>query len=367
MRRAQLPPEPRSPLSRPVDIVLHIGMGKTGTSSIQFFLRDNRERLRELGLLVPASPGGGRHSKLGLFLKSEEELRTSPEWSRQKQPDAASFRKVFRRRLFKEIEDSGLTRVLLTDEILFGASVPTLRRLRRFTDRIANSVRVVAYLRRQDDHMVSRYQEGVKIGWVLRLRDWVQEDMSALYDYHARLRRHERLLAPTELVVRRYERDSFVDGSIYQDFLDAAGIDARADDFEQGPDRNLSLDAESVEFLRLLNLYRVENDGATPGLIDNRALAARLAKASHGPVLSLPASDLDRFMAQWAATNELVARRFLRDASGQLFRMPRKTENISTEQRLDPDRLDHFFAVLELSEQLHMPLRRVAEREARDL
>jgi hypothetical protein len=360
------PAVPTSPLSRPLDIVLHIGMGKTGTSSIQFFLRDNRERLSELGLLYPKSPGGGRHHQLGLFLKPEEELSTSPEWARQKQPDAASFRKAFRRRLFSEIEKSGLSRVLLSDEILFGSSEPTLRRLRRFTDRIAKSTRVVTYLRRQDDHMVSRYQQLVKVGWILRLRDWAQEDMSDLYDYYARLRRHEQLLAPNDLVVRRYERDSFVNGSLYQDFLDAAGVDVSADDLEQGPNRNQSLDAESVEFLRLFNLYRVENEGATPGLIDNRALGARLAEVSSGPVLSLPASSLDGFMAQWAETNELVARRFLADASGQLFRMPRKADNITTEQHLDPDRLDHFLTVLELPEQIHAPLRTLVEREAKN-
>jgi hypothetical protein len=83
--------------------------------------------------------------------------------------------------------------------------------------------------------------------------------------------------------------------------------------------------------------------------------------------MSLPAGSLDTFMAQWSATNELVARRFLRDASGQLFRTPRKVHNISTEQRLDPNRLDHFFALLELPERLHGPLRRVAEREATNL
>ena len=52
------------------------------------------------------------------------------------------------------------------------------------------------YLHRQDDHMISRYQQGVKTGWVLRLREWAQEDMSGLYDYHARIRGHEQLLPP---------------------------------------------------------------------------------------------------------------------------------------------------------------------------
>jgi hypothetical protein len=355
----------KSPLSRPLDLTLHIGTGRAGSSSIQFFLRDNRERLGELGVLYPRTAGGARHVGLGLFVKSQAELESSPEWYRQKQSDPASFRKAFRRRLFSEIEDSGLSRVLLSDEILFGSSKQASRRLRRFTDRIAESLRLVAYLRRQDDHMVSRYQQGVKIGWVARLRDWAQEDMSGLYDYHARIRRHERLLDPTDFVVRRFEPESFVDGSLLQDFLDAARIDARAEDLKQVPNLNESLDAESVEFLRLLNLHRIEHEGATAGLIDNRALVKRLTEHSTGPTLTLPASVLDAFMGQWGESNRAVAREFLGDQTEQLFRAPRKTRNTTTEQRLDPARLDHYLPLLDLPEQLHEPLRRLAVREAK--
>ncbi|HET7328285.1 MAG TPA: hypothetical protein VFJ14_13485, partial [Nocardioidaceae bacterium] len=271
-----------------MDIVLHIGTGKTGTSSIQYLLRDNRDRLARLGHLYPQTPGRARHGRLGLFIKSDAGLENSPEWHRQKESDPATFRKAFRRDLLSEIGGSGLSRVLLSDEILFGSTDPALRRLRRLTDPIAQSLRLVVYLRRQDDHMVSRYQQGVKIGRVLRLDEWAQHDMADLYDYHARLRRHQQLLAPTGFVIRRYERDSFVDGSLYQDFLEAVGIDARVEDLEQGPNRNTSLDAESVEFLRVLNLYRVENEAATVGLIDNRRLVTRLAEVSTGPSLTLP-------------------------------------------------------------------------------
>ena len=354
-----------SPLSSPVDLVLHIGTGKAGSTSIQFFLRDNRERLGELGWLFPTSPGRARHQRLGLFTKSPAELEVSPEWSRQKTSDPAQFRRTFRRRLIAEIERSGLSRVLLSDEILFGSSGQALQRLSRFTNRIARSVRLVVYLRRQDDHMVSRYQQGVQIGWVTRLSEWSREDMSDLYDYASRLRRHQQILAPTTIAVRPFERDRFVDGSLYQDFLEAAGIDARAADLDQVPDlRNTSLDAESVEFLRLLNLSRVEHEGAVPGLIDNRRLVRRLVEASDGPVLTLPASVLDEFMSRWEESNQEVAREFLGDPTGRLFRAPRKTANTTTEQRLDPARLDHFLEVSELPEDLHAPLRRIAEREA---
>jgi hypothetical protein len=354
-----------SPLSRPLDLTVHLGSGRAGSSSIQFFLRDNREVLRELGVLYPQTPGRARHARLGLFVKSKAELESSPEWSREKHADTASFRRAFTRQFFAEVEDSGLSRVLLSDEILFGSSEHALRRLSRFTQRIADSLRLVAYLRRQDDHMVSRYQQGVKIGWVTRLRDWAQEDMSSLYDYRGRIRMHERLLAPAEFVVRPFERERFADGSLFQDFLDAARIDARADNLTQVPNLNKSLDAESVEFLRLLNLHRIEHEGGTAGLIDNRALIKRLTEVSTGPTLTLPVSVLDAFMDQWEESNRAVAREFLGDETGRLFGAPRKTRNTTTEQRLDPARLDYFIELLELPEEMHSPLRRLAAREAK--
>src|SRR5215471_11213896 len=61
-----LPP----PLTHPVDVVLHVGMRKTGTSSIQFFLRDNREPLASRGVLYPTTPGRARHYRLSLSVKS---------------------------------------------------------------------------------------------------------------------------------------------------------------------------------------------------------------------------------------------------------------------------------------------------------
>jgi hypothetical protein len=346
--------------------VLHIGSGKTGTSSIQGFLHRNRDRLATLGYLYPRTPGVTRHTRLGLFIQPDDSLDDRIAWHRQRASSPDAFRKSFRRRLFREIDESGLSHVLFSDEALYGSSKEALRRLRELVEPIAGSLRLVVYLRRQDDHLVSRYQQVVKVGETKRLTEWaVEPEHADTYDYYDRLSTWERLLEPDEFVVRRFEPASFVDGSLLQDFLDATGIDARADDMTQGPSRNRSLDAESVEFLRLLNLYRVENEGAKVGLIYNRDLVKRLAELSTGPVLTLPTPILDDFMAQWEECNRAVARRYLRDATGELFRRPRTTGNTTTEQHLDPDRLDHFLTLLELPEQAHAPLRALVEREAR--
>jgi hypothetical protein len=349
----------------PLDLVLHLGMGKTGTSTIQFFLRDHRDDLASQGLLYPATPGRGRHHKLSLSVKPLRELERSPEWSRVDQEDPAKFRRRFRRRLMEEVAESGLSRVLLSDEVLFGSSDPVLRRLGRWTSGIARTKRVLVYLRRQDDHMVSRYQEEVKVGEVRRLEAWSRQPMRSLYDYYARLRKVQERLAPADVEVRRYERDRFPGGSVLEDFLEAIGVDLSVAGSAGGGDRNVGLDAESVEFLRLLNLHRVEQESAVPGLIDNRDLRQRLADASDGPSLTLPAAFLDSFMTRWEASNERVAREFLRDRSGVLFRAPRKSGGTTLEQRLDPARIEHFVRVAELSEDLVAPLRALADRESK--
>ncbi|HET8961650.1 hypothetical protein [Nocardioides sp.] len=359
----------------PVDLVLHIGMGKTGTTSVQRFMHRNRALLAEAGLLYPRSPVRSRHLRLSLYAQSDDKLPTMPSWRRLGLTSPEKFRRSFPRRLAREIGESGLSRVLLSDEALFGAPDAGLQRIRGLTDRIAASLRLVVYLRRQDDHLVSRYQQVVKTGETRRLAGptpaagtadtgWADRQGANTYDYHARLRTWQLLLDPDELVVRRFEPGSFVDGSLYQDFLDAAGVDVCADDLEPVEIANESLDAESVEFLRILNLLRREHEELAALVPGNHPLVLRLAEVCDGPTLTMTSSLLDEFMDRWEESNRRVAREMLGDASGQLFARPRKTRNTTSEQFLDPARLDHFLALLELPEQMHAPLRALAEREA---
>ena len=360
-------PAPPSPPTDPVDLVLHIGTGKTGTSSIQYFLDQNRDGLADLGHLYPKSPGTRRHTRLGLYIRPDNMLDDTLSWHRQRFSSPTAFRRAFRRRLFTEMNEAGLSRLLFSDEALYGSPNQALRRLKRFTDRIARNVRLVVYLRRQDDHMVSRYQQVVKAAEETRtLKERTRQlEMSATYDYHARLHTWARLVEPDEFVVRRFERDAFVDGSLHQDFFDAAGIEARADEMKQVEHVNESLDAEAVEFLRILNLLRAEDETTATLVPNNHPLVIRLAAASDGPTLTMPTRFLNRFMTKWEESNQAVAREYLGDDSGELFHHPRRTAHTTTKQHLDPARLDHFLELLELPEQTHDPLRALVEREAK--
>jgi hypothetical protein len=353
---------PASPsLDQPLELVLHIGSGKTGTSSIQRLMRRNRGLLLEHGVLYPSSPGPRRHVRFGLFFKADDELVETRPYQAQGHLSAEAFRETFLAGLFGEIEAARPSTVVISDEALYGSDNASLGRLRSFTDEHAGRLRLVCYLRRQDDHLVSRYQQVVKTGETRTLAERTAVfDHRKTYDYAARLDTWARLLEPDAFVVRRFERGAFLDDSLYADFVHAAGLDVPPGDLTEVPSQNESLDAESVEFLRLLNLHLVQAEGAHVGMVNHRPLVARLAAGSAGPTLTLPEADLDAFMSQWEHSNREVARRYLGE-DDVLFRVPRKTQGTTTDQRLDPDRLDHFLELTELREDLHAPLRRLAE------
>ena len=345
-------------------VVLHLGAGKTGTSSLQYLLAANREVLAAHDTLYPRTPGGARHTRLGMFAKSDADLVATGAWRRMGRPDPRRFRRRFRRRLLAEIDAASLPRVLFSDEALFSLPEEAIRRLRRLVGAIGDDVRAVVYLRRQDERLVSRYQQEVKTGSIATMAEWASGYGADLHDYHQRLVTWRSALGPDALVVRRFERSAFVNGSLYDDFLDATGVDLSADRLTPVETRNESLDAEAVEFLRILNLHHVENEQAEPGYIDNTAVVEELRQHQAGPMLTLPDDALDREMERWERSNRATARDFFHDDEGVLFREPRRSGHTTTEQRLDPMRLDQLADLVGLTPDVRGPLRAIAEREA---
>lgn len=351
-------------MPQPVDTVLHIGTGKTGTTTIQGVLARSRAALAESGTLYPRAFGRRRHLGFGFLVLPDQDLVRSPEWLRAGNADVDpdEFRRRVRRRLQREITPD-VDRLLISDEGLYRRNEGAVAGAREFTAARGGATRVVIYLRRQDDHLASNYQQVVKGGAIARFADWAATDRHQMYDYHRHLVRWRDGIGPATFVVRTFERERFVRGSLVADFLDAAGLDVDEAQLAPVERRNESLSAEAVEVLRVLNLHRVENEGARAGLIVNRELVARLQRVP-GPTLTLPAAALDRFQRRWEASNRAVAREFLGAEHGELFRSPRRTDGTTTDQVLDPARLDDHLDLLEIPPSQHAAIRLIAEREA---
>lgn len=348
----------------PTDVILHIGTGKTGTTTIQQVLASSRDTLRARGVLYPRAFGRTRHLRFGFYVMPDAQLVSSPEWQRVglSGTDPEQLRRVVRRRLRRELTPD-VRRILISEEGLYRRDVDVIERVRSFVKEHGGTVRVVIYLRSPEEHLASNYQQKVKGGAVVRLDEWAESDLAYTYDYHRHLSRWREHLGPDVFVVRRFQPPSFVGGTLIDDFVDAAGLELASTDLAPAEHRNESLSAEAVEVLRLLNIHRVEHHGAQAGLIVNKDRVARLREVP-GPKLVLPDDHLDRFRRRWADSNKMVATEFLDEPSGVLFPLTDRDPDTTTVQRLEPERIGYYLALLEIPEHEHDDIRRIAEREA---
>mgnify|MGYP006273697045 CR=1 FL=1 len=206
-------------------LVLHAGLHKTGSSHIQQKLFLNRAHLARHGVDVPDAlnhhPG-----KLRTFAFSFH------------QPD---FQAAFRRLVL----DSPADTVLVSSEEFSHAIRDhhlTHGFLRDLAERDGVAVRIVAYLRRQDEMRESTFQQQVRTG----LRGPIETFDGYPFDYRPTVAAFR--AASEDVVLRPYERSAWPDGDIFQDLMHVSGLDVGGP-LEAPAWSNRSLDRRLVLFL----------------------------------------------------------------------------------------------------------------------
>ena len=152
------------------NLILHIGIPKTGTTSLQLFLFKNREKLESYGIDYPVfmnQPGLPSRARNGIFL--DRYARSVA--CNDKTMSGVSDVEENLARLEKAL--SSHNKVVLTNEEL---ARPLYRNVRRgyeydlfwnstariLEDAGATDVTIVVYLRRQDDWAASKWRQDIK-------------------------------------------------------------------------------------------------------------------------------------------------------------------------------------------------------------
>lgn len=339
-----------------MDCFLHIGTGKTGTSSIQSMLFQNRRALQKRGYLYPRSPGKGRHEGLGWYAHADSRTVSRPGWKRSGWKNPAEFRADFEQRLEKELHTCNPRTVVFSDEGLQALPNERKKFLFDFLKQSFEKITVIVYLRRQDDHLISAYQQRVKTGHTITLETFIQRHLAhnpdgrgtpgsdadpPVHDYYQLLCSWSDLFGRQNIVPRLFEKDAWAQNSLLHDFLEVIGI-SDPSGFKFPPPSNQSLDAERVEFLRAFNrTLPARPDEAT----DKMRIQLRqiLMKQSGPEVLSLPEEMLDEVMLHWAESNRKVATEFFGFQDGVLFHAPRKSTPQREQAELDVDTCMRIF------------------------
>jgi hypothetical protein len=229
------------------ELIFHIGLPKTGSSSIQAFLAENRAQLLRHGIDYPAPPkfakGNGYHFAQSL-LPSTDPMHRSP-------TDAlvAAFHDA--------IENCAAERLLVSSELFTFASAEGWSELRDLCDRRDRSLRLIAVVRNHADVISSSLIELVR---TFRLTDLSPEYIRSFYAHHAALKYNSYFSALLRLADRieiiSYDRAA-ADGSLIADFLTALG-GISVDSTWKAPMRlNVAPSPEAVGFTRLCNSRNV--------------------------------------------------------------------------------------------------------------
>jgi hypothetical protein len=268
-----------------VTLYLHIGLHKTGTSSLQNFLIRNKEALAAAGYLWPrAGSTGGGHHNLGY------ELLGKPRFA----PAAGGLAA-----LAAELE--GARNAIVSSEELEFLELAQVRRLREgLGDR---RVRVLIYLRRQDELIASTYAQQVRMGSALGTFE--EYALASLYnprfDFTQLLARWGHVFGRESLNVAVVCGETTGE-RLFADFLARVGLADYAEAFGKPPrSLNVTPGANEVELIR--RAARLLRKGGRP--LDTELLKrvqqAAAERVAREPDLQTDKLTLDEAMLARAA------------------------------------------------------------------
>lgn len=260
-----------------IDLYIHIGHPKCGSSTIQNFLYHNWESLHDQGF-------GIIDSNIGLFNLQSKNQPPVPYFSSliKGDIDISSFTKSMAS-LAGEAEKTGMSSLILSSENL--ARVGMAKNFVKLKDYF--NCHFIYYIRRQDDWIISSWKQ-----WMMKegvtLESYVKSHMSRkLQPFRRNISEWEETLQPTSMSIRYLHKKFLVAGDLIQDFCEIVGVEYL--NMNPVPDSNKRLDSDLLHTLAQMPF-------AFEGRHDNRLFA--LLEDRFGDSLNLrvenPLSNSDR-------------------------------------------------------------------------
>ncbi len=243
--------------------LLHIGCLKTGSTSIQKFLSGNVKTLKEHGYHVLKSAG---HPNAIQLMAYSQNPRVDAEsgvfgsvFHRQYNIKSEDQLNEFRSSLFSSISkelskaQSRTHTVIASNENLIHLREPEIKTLRDLVESLRLSVKIVVYLRRQDEFSVSKYSSELKSGSTRTLSETLLNHRQIHYLMYDRvLGNWSAVFGKENIVPRIFTKDHLINGDVVRDFVSSAGI--QIDDNLTSVDyQNTSMSKRVQDFFRLYN------------------------------------------------------------------------------------------------------------------
>jgi hypothetical protein len=197
---------------------IHIGVPKTGTTSIQHTLFDNRAKLLSEGINYLALARNHAGALMPLVVDEPHKHRRYLRRSIDTSEKARSRNEATRLRLEHELTTNRCQKVLISGEAFSAASPDEVLRLKGLLDPYAERYRIIVYVRDPYEYANSAALQRVKGGATL-------DDCAngVVLPRYTRLATYIRLFGRENVDIRIFDPKRFVDRDLIADFFVALG------------------------------------------------------------------------------------------------------------------------------------------------
>jgi hypothetical protein len=293
-------------------IFLHIGTQKTGSSSIQFFLHENRERLTELGYLYP-SQKRSHHDLVHALLETPNKKFNSNIWDK----------------IISEIEKSDKEKIIISSEKF--VRTKSIDFIKTVAEKLTNyDVKVIVYIKRQDKITESSFNQQLKQGvYTGSVESFLKEKNTT--SYLQLLDNWSQYLDRENIIVRPLEKQQIPD--IYCDFLKNIGIDS-IDGFTLTEDKNVKPNLAQIIAINYINQmtavkmglakegshsFNLRSDVPLPSNYPNSFFKATQNWKSKEKYNLIPYDKALEILEKSQEENHQIARTYLNREDGKLF------------------------------------------------
>lgn len=322
-------------------IYLCIGTMKTGTTSIQSYLKRNQTQLNKQGYCYPDIPTENRnaHNRNGHFLVFTSKKENLKEREIEEVKTRETGKKILEEKA-KEYEN-----IILSEELIWhhARKFPGFwENLKGYCDSKGFLLKIVVYLRRQDELVESLWNQNIKSEkrWSIPFSDYIDQGVYKYFPlyYYRKLKSIEKYVGKENMIVRAFEKGQFKDGNLISDFLDCVGLQKTEEFQELSQQKNIRLNDTFLEIRRKINdseaYQEFEDDFLRVPL--SRANIKYNEATSKKRMFDEVAQK--KFMATYEQTNAKVAREYLGRKDGRLFyetKMKEGYKEPNSQQMLD--------------------------------
>lgn len=292
-------------------LYLHVGMPKTGSTSIQWFLNNNRTLLQNQGMLYPQRQMvSDAHHPVAWLCRPDGQQR-GPDGEQQWVERIEGYRPIVER-FVRDLSTSAYESITLSSETFFRSDPARVAQL--FED---HDVRTIIYLRRQDSFLEASLNQNTKIAGSHLDEHEFAHQCTTILDYARWLSRWEASLGKSSVDVVPFEKHWFPAG-LERGYIELLGLEW--DERFLTSARNGRMTRDGLEFLVRLNaLGRLDRQGYLEAV---RLLQPFADDNPDPPAYRNVYSPQQRraFLEQFRDSNALVARDYL-GLEGPLFSM----------------------------------------------